>query len=188
MSYAEVNRNLRQCFSQRVSPATHVPMELTEEEVSQLLQIAPVNMILHSFTRFSNWLQRKKTEGKHINRENMLKALFTTLQRVKSDSGRDPWKQRKASMKPQRSAQQDSEQMLPNSIKSEQVLTVREEFQRIVVGDDSWTLTDEQAAQYLKQYDLDTILRVFGEMGQTFPVAEFENGLDLLDWKLSVAN
>jgi hypothetical protein len=176
MSNAETLKNLQAAFTTRVSPATHVPMELTEAEASQLLRIAPVNMILYSFNKFSNWLQRKKAEGKYLNREKMLKALTTTLQTVKSDSGRAPWKQRNATVTPRHCTQQNPEQ----------VLELREAFQETCT-DASWCITEDHAQDLLRNHSMETLLRVFSQLGQTFNVEQAQDCFDLLDWKLTIA-
>jgi hypothetical protein len=171
MKHEEVVENLQISFAQRVGRFAHQPFDLTGREAEELLSIAPVNILLYSFSKFGGWLQRKKSLGEHLDREHMLRGLLTAVRNAYKDDSKGRTKEAKPTVR---------------RIDDVQVSSLREAFQDTLT-DGSWCITAEEAKDLLEQNSLETLRNTFQALGRTYSEREQNDCLDLLNWRLTTA-
>jgi hypothetical protein len=178
MSEEGLRNFVRGAFKERVARRAHVQIDITEEELTVLIAMAPLAVLMEAMRSFGIWLTHKQEEGKRINRSQTFKGLRTVVN-SKLNGGK------------QKTKTEPVPSMKPSQTSQERVEECREEFQRIV-GDlhtDPFTLTEDEARELLGVHNTEDLHAVFNDTAMWFkmedPEPSQQDVIDRLAWVLA---
>jgi hypothetical protein len=151
MSQEEIRSFVQGCFKERIGRRAHVPLELTEEELTSLIESAPLALVMESMSRFGIWLTHKTEEGRRINRAQTLKGLRTVI---------------KSRLNEQRDKTQPVPSTKPNGPPQEHVEELRQAFQ-VTVGElhsDPFTLTEAEVMELVHAHSAEELRAAFSDI------------------------
>ena len=143
--------------------------------MTSLAEVYPNNILLTALTNTASVIKKEPT----MSRQKVLSTVHSIAERVLINShakGKNMIFKGKAQATPVPVAQPTPK---PAPVQEDSVLDMREEFQNHATLQD-WTLTEEQAKEYLRQAgNADVMREAMSKMGK-YSVRDFEDGLSAL--------